>query len=106
MLPCKSAHIGTALKQPVLWGTQSVNNLVKLGLKLVCFPLRSVVAPRGIKLIAARSEVATEMTDIACLSLKLLTLGIGVFPFIRRNRPYFHISVPPYCGVSLPFPVS
>ena len=95
--PCILAHSRAVLEQTVFFGTQSIDNLVKLGLKFVRFPLRSVVAPSGIKAITARVEVATKMTDIACLSCYLHTLGIGVVPFIRCNRSYFHISVPPCC---------
>ena len=60
---------------------QSVDDCIKHGLKLVCFPLRPVVKPSSIKAIACICKIATEMSDISRLPADLHTLGIGVFLF-------------------------
>ena len=79
ILPCIRTHIGTAFQQSVFIGAQSIDNLVKLRLELVRFPLCSGVRPSGIKAVSRAVKISTQMTDIGGLSLKLHTLSIGVF---------------------------
>ena len=80
MLPAKVSHI-IAVVQGHLILTQPVDDRIKLGFELVCFPLRPVIKPSGIKTIAGVGKVATEMPDISRLPADLRTLGIGVFLF-------------------------
>ena len=77
---CKRTHIIAVMQKPLIF-TERVDNLVKLCLKLVRFPLLSGVKPSSIKAIARGGKIATQMPDTACLPCNLRTLGIGVFLF-------------------------
>src|SRR5699024_4198044 len=79
---CKRTHI-IAVVQKSLVLTKRIDNLVKLFLKLVRFPLRSCIKPSSVKAISRRCKISTQVSDITCLSLKLHTLSVGVFLFGR-----------------------
>ena len=87
--PCKRTHIIAVMQKPLIF-TERVDNLVKLRLKLVRFPLLSGVKPSSIKAIARGGKITTQMPDAACLPLKLHTLGIGVFLFGLCQSSYLH----------------
>ena len=61
--------------------TERIDNLVKLRLKFVRFPLIPMVIPCGIKAVPRAVKIATQMPDAARLPCNLRTLGIGVFLF-------------------------
>ena len=80
MLSAKVGHIITVVQRHLVL-PQFIDDRIKPGLELGCFPLRPIIKPSSIKAIAGVSKIATEMSDISRLSADLHTLGIGVFLF-------------------------
>ena len=79
--PPKRTHSDTILEQSVFLGSQGVDYSIQVLLERIAFPLRAGIKPSGVKPVIVRTEVPTQMSDVAGLSLKLRALGIAVLAF-------------------------